>query len=89
MITLVKFEGSINAQGKLYLPIEIRNALGEQVELLGNAIALVVYPQGTPPHDVLRSLGVIILDLQNRQALSEESSASEKKAKINAAGRSK
>jgi len=67
---MVKFEASINSQGKVYLASEIRQELDtKELEILGNARAIVVYPKGTRPNDVLRSLEVVRLDLLHRADL--------------------
>ena len=70
---MVKFEASVNSQGKVYLPSEIRRQLGAQVEILGNAKAIVIFPKGTSAEHVLRSLDVVRLDLKHRVQLEAES----------------
>jgi len=72
---LVKFRASINPHGQVYLPSEIRAELNtRELELLGNARAIVVYPRGTKPSQVLRSLQVVIEDLKHRVELAGEES---------------
>jgi bifunctional DNA-binding transcriptional regulator/antitoxin component of YhaV-PrlF toxin-antitoxin module len=67
---LVKFEVTVNSQGKIYLPSEIRRELAvKELEILGNAKIIVLYPRGTQPSDVLKSLEVVQLDLQHRAYL--------------------
>lgn len=70
MIELVKFKASINPHGQVYLPSEIRQELGtKHLEILGNAKAIIVFPKGTRPSDLLRSLDVVRLDLEHRVEL--------------------
>ena len=67
---MVKFKVSINPHGQVYLPSEVRAELASNhLEMLGDARAVVLYPLGTSPADVLRSLKVVIVDLQHRRDL--------------------
>jgi len=66
---LVKFEASINSQGKVYLPSEIRREPGVQLEILANTKAIVLFSRGMRAADILRSLEVIDLDLKHRAEL--------------------
>jgi bifunctional DNA-binding transcriptional regulator/antitoxin component of YhaV-PrlF toxin-antitoxin module len=69
----VKFKASINPHGQIYLPSEIRTELNSnELEILGNARAIVLYPRGTQPSEVLRSLKVVIEDLKHRRELAEK-----------------
>lgn len=70
MRDLVKFKASINPHGQVYLPSEVRAELASnRLEILGDARAVVLYPLGTAPADVLRSLNVVIVDLKHRREL--------------------
>jgi bifunctional DNA-binding transcriptional regulator/antitoxin component of YhaV-PrlF toxin-antitoxin module len=70
---LVKFKASINPHGQVYLPTEIRAELATRLlEILGNARAIVLYPRGTSPSEVLRSLEVVMFDLKHRQELAKK-----------------
>jgi len=70
---MVRFQAKINSQGQVYFPSEIREELDtKELELLGNARAIVIYPRGTRPSEVLRSLKVVIEDLRHRKELQEE-----------------
>jgi len=63
---LVKFRIKANPVGQFYFPKEIREELGESLELIANAKTAVVFPEGTPLDIVLKSLDVIKSDLQHR-----------------------
>jgi len=70
---MVKFKASINPCGQIYLASEIRAELGtRELEVIGNCRAIVLYPRGTKPSEVLRSLKVVIEDLKHRKQLQEE-----------------
>ena len=63
---MVKFRIKANPVGQFYFPKEIREELGESLELIANAKTAVVFPEGTPLDIVLKSLDVIKSDLQHR-----------------------
>ena len=63
---MVKFKIKSNPVGQYYFPKEIREEFGEVLELIANANAAVVFPEGTPLDLVLKSLEVIRMDLLNR-----------------------
>ena len=74
---MVKFKASINPHGQVYLPSEIRQELNtRELEILGNARAIVIFPKGTQPSSVLKSLKVIQLDLQHRADLERKDNCS-------------
>ena len=64
---MVRFHASINSQGKVYLPIEIRQTLNaKRLEIIPNAKAIVVFAKGTASRDVIKSLDIVRLDLEHR-----------------------
>lgn len=63
---MVKFRIKANPVGQFYFPKEIREELGESLELIANAKTAVVFPEGTPLDIVLKSLDVIKSDLEHR-----------------------
>jgi bifunctional DNA-binding transcriptional regulator/antitoxin component of YhaV-PrlF toxin-antitoxin module len=63
---MVKFHTKSNPQGQYYLPKEVRQELGEELDLICDAKAAVVYNSKTPLEQVLRSLDVLRSDLENR-----------------------
>jgi len=63
---LVKFRIKANPVGQFYFPKEIREELGESLELIVHAKTAVVFPEGTPLDIVLKSLDVIKSDLELR-----------------------
>jgi len=75
VIELVKFKASINPHGQVYLPSEIRAELdSKELDILSNTRAIVLYPRGTDPSEVLRSLKVVIEDLKHRRDLASRDS---------------
>lgn len=68
---MVKFIVKANPNGQYYFPKEVRQELGKNLELISNARAAVIYPQGTPIKTILTSLQIIQRDLQHRKQLKE------------------
>jgi bifunctional DNA-binding transcriptional regulator/antitoxin component of YhaV-PrlF toxin-antitoxin module len=66
---MVKFKLKANPSGQYYFPKEVREELGNEIELICNAKAGVVYSAKTPLEIVLKSLEVIEKDLRNRLEL--------------------
>jgi bifunctional DNA-binding transcriptional regulator/antitoxin component of YhaV-PrlF toxin-antitoxin module len=66
---MVKFHTKSNPQGQYYLPKEVREELGENLDLICNAKAAVIYNSSTPLEAVLKSLEVLTADLQQRRDL--------------------
>lgn len=60
----MEFSLRIGPQGHIYLPKLIRKALGRNLKLLPNTTSAVIYPENANPSDVIRSLRVIISDLE-------------------------
>jgi len=74
---MVKFKGQVDSQGHLYIPQEIRAELNtKDLEMLGNAKAILVYPRGTDALDVLRSLNIIKSYLEHRIDLKQRNNES-------------
>jgi ribose 1,5-bisphosphokinase PhnN len=69
---MVKFKVHSNPQGQYYLPKEVRQELGENLDLICNAKAAVVYNSETSLDQVLRSLKVLTQDLENRSRNEKE-----------------
>jgi len=69
---MVKFKVKANPQGQYYFPKEVRQELGKKLELVCNARAGVIFPEGTPLETVLDSLDVIQQDLDHRRELKEK-----------------
>ncbi len=63
---MIKFKIKANSSGQYYFPREVRQELGEDLELICNAKAAVVYNAKTPLESVLKSIEVIHKDLENR-----------------------
>jgi hypothetical protein len=63
---MVKFKVHSNPQGQYYLPKEVREELGENLDVICSACAAVIFNSNTPLEQVLRSVEVLHSDLQNR-----------------------
>jgi bifunctional DNA-binding transcriptional regulator/antitoxin component of YhaV-PrlF toxin-antitoxin module len=69
---MVKSKVKANPTGQYYLPKEVREELGDKLELICNTKAAVIFPEGIPPETVLQSLEVIQKDLQHRHELEKK-----------------
>jgi bifunctional DNA-binding transcriptional regulator/antitoxin component of YhaV-PrlF toxin-antitoxin module len=69
---MVKFKLKANPSGQYYFPKEVREELGNEIELICNAKAGVVYSAKTPLEIVLKSIEVIEKDLKHRLQLQKE-----------------
>ena len=72
--SMVRFKVKANPVGQFYFPKEIREELGENLELIANAKTAVIFPEGVPLDVVLKSLEVIRLDLKNRLEMEKQKS---------------
>ena len=69
---MVKFRVKANPSGQYYFPKEVRQELGEELELICNAKAAVVYSANTPLKTILKSIEVIQKDLKHRLELQRQ-----------------
>ena len=60
----LEFKIRIGPQGHIYLSKIIRKTWGKNLKLLPNTTSAVIYPENTDPNDVIRSLRMIINDLE-------------------------
>lgn len=67
----MEFQLRTGKQGHIYLPKRLREALGDHLKMLPNMKAAVIYPASADPADVVKSLRVIIADLQLRVKVKE------------------
>jgi len=67
---VVRYKRNIGG-GTVRIPKEVRESLGDNIEMLPNKISMVMYPAGEDKRKVIRSLKVIISDLM--QDVEEES----------------
>lgn len=74
----MEFDLRTGPQGHIYLPKIIRKALGRRLKLLPNTISAVIYPENANPSDVIRSLRVIISDLELHAAKGEPDTTDDK-----------
>jgi bifunctional DNA-binding transcriptional regulator/antitoxin component of YhaV-PrlF toxin-antitoxin module len=72
---MVKFHSRANPQGQYYLPKEVREELGQEIDLICNAKAAIIYNSNTPLNLVLKSLKVLSNDLQHRLEIQKEKEA--------------
>jgi len=69
---MVKFKVKANPQGQYYFPKEVREELGEKLELICNAKAAIVYSYETRLETILESLEIIKKDLKHRLRIRKE-----------------
>jgi len=69
---LVKWTVKANPQGQYYLPKEVREELGERLDLICNAKAAVIFNAETSLDAVLQSLEIIQRDLMHRLHLQNQ-----------------
>jgi bifunctional DNA-binding transcriptional regulator/antitoxin component of YhaV-PrlF toxin-antitoxin module len=72
---MVKFKVKANPSGQYYFPKEVRQELGEDLELICNAKAAVVYNAETSLETVLKSIEVIQKDLKHRVEMQKQKEA--------------
>ena len=70
---MVKFKVKANSSGQYYLPKEVREELGDKLELVCNTKTAVIFSEGISLKTVLGSLELIQRDLHHRRQLEEES----------------
>ena len=71
---MVKFKVKANPQGQYYFPKEVRQELGQNLELICNAKAAIVYSADTPLKTILESMEIIAKDLKHRIDIEKEAS---------------
>lgn len=69
---MVKFKVKANPQGQYYFPKEVRQELGQNLELICNAKAAIVYSADTPLKTILESMEIIAKDLKHRIDIEKE-----------------
>lgn len=60
---MVRYQKNIKG-GIMRVPKVFQDAVGDEVELMPNKISMVVYPKNADPRKVIRSMKVIIADLE-------------------------
>ena len=60
-----------NSRGQFYFPKTVRDEWRDKLELLPDAEAGAIYLAGKPAKEVLRSLQVVIADLEHRAEIEE------------------
>jgi hypothetical protein len=76
---MVRFRVTVNSQASIYLPGPVREELGSRrLQLLGDAKAVIIYPEGTDLQEVLRSVEILTLDLRHRCELEKPRSDDER-----------
>jgi len=59
---VVRYKRNIGG-GVVRIPKEVREALGDEIEMLPNNISMVMYPAAEDKRKIINSLNVIIADL--------------------------
>jgi hypothetical protein len=64
---MVEFSIRLHQKQRLaYIPQELAKMLGANIKASANCVAVLMYPEGTKPEDVLRSLDIIAMDLKQK-----------------------
>ena len=66
---MVTFHTKANPQGQYYLPKEVRQELGERIDLICDTKTAVIYNSKTPLDIVLKSLKILCSYVENRVEL--------------------
>ena len=66
---MVRYKRNIKS-GIVRIPKEVRDAFGDEIEMLPNLRSMAIYPAGEDKAKVIRSLQIIITDL--KQEMEEE-----------------
>jgi hypothetical protein len=69
MLKMVTFHTKSNPQGQYYLPKEVRQELGKQIDLICNTKAAIIFNSNTPLDLVLKSLKILCNDVENRMEM--------------------
>ena len=69
---MVKFVVKGNRHGQYYLPKEVRQELGEELDVICNTRAAVIFNSKTSLESVLKSIAVLTCDLNNRLEIQKE-----------------
>jgi hypothetical protein len=78
IISMLEWNLTINAKQRTgYFNKRVVDALGTRLKMLVSGRALVAYPEGEDPEIILRSLEVIIKDLEIRRDLEKTASAAQ------------
>ena len=67
---MVIYKKSIRS-GVVRIPQEVREAFGDEIEMVPNMRSMVVYPANEDKRKVIRSLQIIIRDLRQRQDVAD------------------
>lgn len=68
---MVTFHTKANPQGQYYLPKEVREELGHELDLICDTKTAVIYNSETPLGLVLKSLRILSSYIENRLELEE------------------
>jgi bifunctional DNA-binding transcriptional regulator/antitoxin component of YhaV-PrlF toxin-antitoxin module len=69
---MVKFQVKANASGQYYFPKEVRQELGDKINLICDTKAAIVFSEDAMLQNVLESIEIIARDLQHRLKLQKE-----------------
>jgi len=67
----MEFELKTGSQGHVYFPKNVRKLLGDRMTLLPNSHAVIIYPENANLETVIKSLRIIIQDLQLKTEISK------------------
>jgi bifunctional DNA-binding transcriptional regulator/antitoxin component of YhaV-PrlF toxin-antitoxin module len=69
---MVKFKVKANASGQYYFPKEVRQELGDELTLICNTKAAIVFSDDLMLQNVLESIEIIMKDLKHRLQLQKD-----------------
>jgi hypothetical protein len=73
MYKMVTFQIKSNPQGQYYLPKEVRQELGEELDLICDTKTAVIYDPKIKLNSVLKSLRILCSHVENKLELERES----------------
>jgi hypothetical protein len=75
---MVEFLIKLHQKQRLaYIPQELAKLLGPSIKASANCVAVLLYPEDAKPEDVLRSLRIITLDLEQKVDLQKRRAISQ------------
>ena len=78
---MVTFQIKSNPQGQYYLPKEVRQELGEQLNLICDTKTAVIYDPKIKLNSVLKSLRILCSHVENRLELRKKTFPKKERAK--------
>lgn len=71
-MTMVELRTKITESGVLYIPKELRDAFGREMKIVTNCTAALFFPANAEYQDVIKSVKIIMLDLEQRDEMKKK-----------------